>query len=271
MGFWSDAGRREAARARFEQRMAIPVLIAAVLLAAVTAVLLFADVSGRARTALIVVDGLLWAFFVVDYLVRFTLAIPKKRFLREEWVDGVLALLPLFQPLRVAGAVLRVTRLGAAVRRTESSARQLVGRHKLYLVLGWASGLVLMASTIVPIVEPDTSKITTFGDGLWWAIVTTTTVGYGDLVPESATGRVIALVLMLVGISLIGMITANLASLFLSPQAAGNDAERSSAESEEASTADETPQTTSTELRSLEERLATIEHKLDALAEQLSG
>ena len=271
MGFWSDAERREAARARFEQRMAIPILIAAVLLTAVTAVLLFADVSGRARTALIVIDILLWAFFVVDYLVRFALATRKKRFVREEWVDGVLALLPLFQPLRVAGAVLRVARLSAAVRRTESSARQLVGRHKLYLVLGWASGLVLVASTIVPIVEPDKSKITTFGDGLWWAIVTTTTVGYGDLVPESTTGRAIALVLMLVGISLIGMITANLASLFLDPQAAPGDEERSSAESDEAPAGEGAPQSNSTELRSLEERLVTIERKLDALAEQLSG
>lgn len=267
MGFWSDVDRREAARARFEQRMAIPILIAAVLLTALTAVLLFADVSGRARTALIVVDILLWAFFVVDYLVRFTLAVAKGRFLREEWVDGVLAVLPLFQPLRVAGAVFRVARLSAAVRRTESSARQLVGRHKLHLVLGWAAGLVLVASTIVPIVEPDKSKITTFGDGLWWAIVTTTTVGYGDLVPESTIGRAIALVLMLLGISLIGTVTANLASLFIGPETTGDDAEPPSDETPEPP-AQQAARTSPFDTSALDERLAAIEHKLDALAEQ---
>ena len=76
MGFWSDSERREAARARFEERMAIPILIAAALLTAVTLVLVLAALSRDARRTLILVDGLIWLFFVVDYAVRVTLATP---------------------------------------------------------------------------------------------------------------------------------------------------------------------------------------------------
>lgn len=55
--------------------------------------------------------------------------------------------------------------------------------------------------------------------------MTTTTVGYGDLVPESSTGRVIGLVLMLAGIGIIGIITANIASMFLEPAPDGEHGE----------------------------------------------
>ena len=80
MSLWTDAGRRDAARSRYEERMAIPILIAAALLTAVTLVLLFADLSQGARRTLIIVDLIIWAFFAFDYAVRFTLATPKQRF-----------------------------------------------------------------------------------------------------------------------------------------------------------------------------------------------
>lgn len=92
-----------------------------------------------------------------------------------------------------------------------------MGRHKLHLALAWAAGLVLIAAVVTPIVEPDSSKIKGLGDGAWWALVTTTTVGYGDLVPESAVGKIIGAALMIVGIGIISLITANIASFFLEP------------------------------------------------------
>ena len=56
------------------------------------------------------------------------------------------------------------------------------------------------------------SEINTFGDALWWAMTTVTTVGYGDLSPVTATGRMVAVALMLAGITLLGIVTATLAS-----------------------------------------------------------
>jgi voltage-gated potassium channel len=80
--------------------------------------------------------------------------------------------------------------------------------------------------------------VDTLGDAYWWAIVTVTTVGYGDVSPKTGEGRLIAAVLMLVGIGVIGVFTATLASFFLTKNEPS-------------------------EIARLEERLSQIEEKLD--------
>ncbi len=73
--------------------------------------------------------------------------------------------------------------------------------------------IVFLGALGVMIVEPE---IGPFGDSLWWSIVTTTTVGYGDISPKSIGGRTIASFLMLVGIGFLGMITGSIATYFVS-------------------------------------------------------
>lgn len=80
-------------------------------------------------------------------------------------------------------------------------------------------------------------RIQTFGDAVWWAVVTATTVGYGDVSPVTAEGRVIAVSLMLLGIGFVGIFTATISNFFF-------DQGR---------------------VNGLEDRLARIEAKLDAL------
>jgi voltage-gated potassium channel len=58
-------------------------------------------------------------------------------------------------------------------------------------------------------------SIQTFADALWWAAATITTVGYGDVYPRTAAGRGVAVVLMLIGISLFGLLTARVAAFFV--------------------------------------------------------
>ena len=72
----------------------------------------------------------------------------------------------------------------------------------------------------------------TLGDALWWSLVTATTVGYGDISPESAGGRIVAAILMLVGIGLIGMVTGSVATYFVSKLSSGSD-QKSSVASEQ--------------------------------------
>ena len=69
------------------------------------------------------------------------------------------------------------------------------------------------------------SNIHDYPDALWWAIVTVTTVGYGDRFPVSAGGRAVAVVLMLVGIGLIGVLTATVASVFIKEHTDANKEE----------------------------------------------
>lgn len=158
MSFWEDADRRGATRHRFEIRMAVPILVAAALLTAITLVLIFVDLSQAARASLIVVDLLIWAFFVFDYVVRFTLAIAKRRFVRESWPDLVLVVIPVFQPVRLVGAFFRLVRLSAAVERTTQNAGRLLGRHKLHLASARAFGLVLIAAVVTPAVTPTAGR-----------------------------------------------------------------------------------------------------------------
>ena len=83
-------------------------------------------------------------------------------------------------------------------------------------LLVYGIGLVIVAATIVTSVEgSESASIQSFPDALWWAVVTITTVGYGDMVPVTAAGRAVGFVLMLGGIAFFSGVTANLASFLV--------------------------------------------------------
>jgi voltage-gated potassium channel len=85
-------------------------------------------------------------------------------------------------------------------------------RRAVGLIVATATVLAFTAAVIVRIVDP---AIGTFGDALWWAVATVTTVGYGDVVPESTTGRIVGAALMLTGIGLIPLITSVVVSILV--------------------------------------------------------
>jgi voltage-gated potassium channel len=86
-------------------------------------------------------------------------------------------------------------------------------RRAVGLIVATATALAFAAAILVRIVDP---AIGTFGDALWWAVTTVTTVGYGDVVPESTTGRLVGAALMLTGIALIPLITSVVVSILVS-------------------------------------------------------
>ena len=81
-----------------------------------------------------------------------------------------------------------------------------------------------VSSAIVERAEHHKHGFETYGDSVWWAFVTLTTVGYGDLVPETRVGRVTAVFVMLTGVAMLGTVAASLASLFRAEDVAGEDA-----------------------------------------------
>ncbi len=99
--------------------------------------------------------------------------------------------------------------------------------HSLFRVLIAAFATLLLGAWLVLIFEENAkaSNIHSYPDALWWAIVTVTTVGYGDRYPVSAGGRIVAAVLMLVGIGLIGVLTATVASVFIKEHTDANKEE----------------------------------------------
>jgi voltage-gated potassium channel len=98
-------------------------------------------------------------------------------------------------------------------RRVTDALAGLTLRKAVGLIVGVATALALIAAVIVRLIDP---AIGTFPDALWWSVATVTTVGYGDVVPESGPGRLAAVVLMLTGLGLIPLITSVVVSILVS-------------------------------------------------------
>lgn len=115
-------------------------------------------------------------------------------------------------------------------------------------ILAIAITLVAIAGLLERLVEPDT--FTSLGLAYWWAVTTVSTVGYGDIVPESTAGRIVASGLMLTGLALIPTLTSVIVSVLLSKQRRSEQDRIEQLESEQAAT-----------LARIEERLARLEQR----------
>lgn len=148
-----------------------------------------------------------WGLFLIDYLVSLALAPHRGKWFLKHLPDLAIVLLPMLRPLRL----LRLITVISVLQRVAGNA--LRGRVVSYVV-GGSALLIYLAALAMFDAERDSpgATITSFGDALWWAVVTITTVGYGDLSPTTALGRMIAVGLMIGGITLLGMVTATLAS-----------------------------------------------------------
>lgn len=211
--------RSQDAYDRFAKAVDGPMMILTILWIPVLIIPLVTSVHGPVDESLVAVDYTIWALFVVEYFVKFYLAPDRWRYVKTHILDLVIVVVPFFRPLRVARLVrlqvlLRVGVVGGeAVRR----AGQVLTHKGFHFVSLFAAILVFLSAGLVTIAERHAhgSTIHDYGQGLWWAIVTVTTVGYGDRVPVTPFGESIAVILMLVGIGLIGVLTATIASYFM--------------------------------------------------------
>ncbi|WP_241473605.1 potassium channel family protein [Mycolicibacterium neoaurum] len=192
---------------RWEQRAEWPLAAVAIAFLTVYSVQVLGRPQGVEARALWVATWAIWGIFVIDYLVRLALADNRRRWLVRHLLDLAVVALPLLRPLRLLRLVILVGALQKAV------GNAFRGRIVAY-TLGGVGLLIYVASLAVLEQERDQpgALITSFGKALWWSITTVTTVGYGDLYPVTNTGRIVAVLLMLGGISLIGVVTASLAS-----------------------------------------------------------
>ena len=198
-------------RARWEHTADWPLTAAAVLFLAAYAVpILRPDLSAPVREVCHAVAWGTWALFAVDYVARLVLSRQRLRFVRSNLLDLAVVALPLLRPLRL----LRLVTLLSVLNRYAGGS--LRGRVAVYVA--GATSLVLFVASLA-VLEAERGKpgatINTFGDALWWALTTMTTVGYGDRYPVTGQGRFVAAGLMLAGIALLGVVTASFASWLL--------------------------------------------------------
>ncbi|GGF12448.1 potassium channel family protein [Subtercola lobariae] len=165
---------------------------------------------------------IVWAAFLVNYVVNVILAGDHRRtWIRTNWYQIPITLLPALEPLRL----LRLVQLTDLLP-SKTAGNRLRSRVGLYVFSTLILAIYVGALGVLD-AEQNASgaNIRTLGDALWWAVVTVTTVGYGDFVPVTPQGRFVAAALMLSGVALIGTITGTLAS-FLSEKTRAGDASR---------------------------------------------
>jgi voltage-gated potassium channel len=181
------------------------------------------------KTFLLVVNVTVFLAYAVDYVVEFLVTPEKGRYVRSEWssllivVAQLFAILPAMsflgflrgaRALRVISSLTRVIGISMASR---SQGREILKKRATSFAFGLA-GFTLITSAVGFTLAEDVGKdgrVQSFFDALWWAGATITTVGYGDIYPITAAGRVIAIFTMLVGISTLAVVTARIAQFLI--------------------------------------------------------
>jgi voltage-gated potassium channel len=245
--------------ARWERRTRPAIIAAAV-------VPLIGVTTGPDTTTIgVIIEVVSWLVFLVDLVVHMRL---RPHYLRTGVGKFDLSVVVLTSPwyLLVGDggqfvALLRLARLARVAMigfQTPLIKRLLdrLGKPFLYVTI-----MLVVSSAIVERAEHHKHGFATFGDSLWWGIVTMTTVGYGDLVPETRVGRVTAVFVMLTGVALLGTVAASLASLFRAEDVAGQQTAEAPADLPATPQADLTTEVLD-ELRSLRAEVAALRDEI---------
>jgi voltage-gated potassium channel len=214
---------REAWLEKLERWTELPLLLLALLLIPVLIAPDLISAAMRHHELAERLNYLIWGVFAADLTIKTAIAPHRLTYLRRHWYDVVIVALPMLRILRIGAPLIRgiwaLRSLAAAVHVVRAS-RSLLTRHQLHYILLTSLIVILLAGSLVTIAErhAERSTIRSLPDGLWWAVTTVSTVGYGDTYPTTSIGRGLGVALMILGIALFGAITANLASLFVERQ-----------------------------------------------------
>lgn len=217
--------------AALRKRAARPLDLLVVAAALATIPIVIAQEMGSARQWIVIADWAVWSIFVLDFGLMFLAAADRARYCLRNVLGLAIVVLsfPLLPDLlasvrvvRVGRAVrlLRLVRVSAALLRGISSLRRMVGVQSLIYMSILSLTLAALGAGLLVVLEPQTINHS-FMEGLWWALVTVSTVGYGDIVPQTPAGRLLAVVLMVSGLGLLSTLTAAIGAYFI-----GEDAKR---------------------------------------------
>jgi len=167
-------------------------------------------------------DWTIWAIFLLEYVVMVVFSPKRIAYVRQNPLNLVVVVLSypalpaMFGLVRLArlARFLRLVRLMTVTARAIEALRIIFWRRGVAFVAGISAFIIFAGGTCLTLLEPQTVR-GGFGDGVWWAIVTASTVGYGDIAPTTLPGRLIAVVLMLTGVGLMSTLAASITAYFL--------------------------------------------------------
>jgi voltage-gated potassium channel len=203
---------RENSIQRWEARSAIPLAICAALFLGLWAVQVLVPMDQLPWDLVEAAILLIWAIFIFDFLIRLYFHANRKAFLKSNVIEIIALLLPAFRFLRVLRVITAVGILTRVVQSLQARVNLYIAIVLPMLVFAGSLGIYEAEHSLPQ------SNIKNFGDAFWWACETIFTVGYGDLFPVTAEGKLIAVILMMGGVAMISVVTANLAGYFLSQQ-----------------------------------------------------
>lgn len=208
------------------------VLLWAILLSVISVMLeSVSDIKLRYTNLLYIGEWSFTILFTIEYLLRlFISPEPRKYAFSFLGIIDLLATLPSYIALVVTGGtylvvirsirllrIFRILKLGRYVREASVLTNALrASRHKILVFLGAVTTLAMIAGTLMYMIEGAESGFTSIPRSIYWAIVTITTVGYGDIAPQTIVGQFTASVLMLMGYAIIavptGIVTSEMVS-----------------------------------------------------------
>jgi voltage-gated potassium channel len=198
---------------RIERTTKYPMALLGIAWLVIAIVVVSADVNGSASILLVGSLFVLWAVLLAEYVVRLVVTPDRRGYLKRRWVEPATVAVPPLQGWHLIG----IEKMGLLLQEAELRVEAILRHHSLFRVLIAAAATLFLGAWLVLLFEENAkgSNIHNYPDALWWAIVTVTTVGYGDRYPVSEGGRAVAVILMLLGIGLIGVLTATVASVFV--------------------------------------------------------
>ncbi len=243
---------------RIEEVTKFPMALLGVAWLVIAVVVLTTDVNGSASRALVGALFVLWVVMLVEYLVRLVITPDTPGYLRRRWVEPVTVVVPPLQGWHIVG----IEKMTLLVHEGELRLESVLKHHSLFRVLIGVVVTLFLGSWLALLFEEKArgSNIHDYVGALWWAIVTVTTVGYGDRFPVTGGGRIVAVILMLVGIGLIGVLTATVASLFIKEHTDANREEFKKGHAD-----------LGQQLTVISDRLADVERRLGATPAQVAA
>ncbi len=202
-----------------QRRLRRPMTVLALVFTVALVVELSRDLEPWATQLLLGVNGLIWLAFALEYVWLLRLAPDRGHYVRTHVLDLVIVLLPMLRPLRA----LRVLRLFAVALRSWRQVFSVLRHRGLGKIISSVGALMIVGGLITFALEPET--FTTVGNAVWWVLVTSTTVGYGDFAPVGGPARAVAVIVMVLGIGLVGVITANIVDFMMNEGRPGDEEE----------------------------------------------